>query len=212
MKIVVYGGTGMVGSRVVETALQHGHEVTAVSRSGKAPAGATGVAAELGDVEALNRLAAEADAVVFAVPPDRTGGPAQPVIDAHRAIIADRPGARLLIVGGAGSLQVGDALRGELPDYPADGLLKDTPGFPAMFLPEASAFTTILDDYRAAEGLDWTLVSPSPEIAPGERTGYLLGGDALAGMKVSAEDFADAIVDELETPAHRNARFTVASH
>ena len=56
------------------------------------------------------------------------------------------------------------------------------------------------------------MLAPSPVIAPGERTGaYVLGTDSPAGESVSAEDFAVAALDELETPAHRNARFTVAN-
>ena len=70
----------------------------------------------------------------------------------------------------------------------------------------------MLDLYRAAEGLDWTMLAPAPVIAPGERTGrYTVELDVPAGDQVSAEDFAVALVDELERPAHRGERFTVAS-
>jgi putative NADH-flavin reductase len=199
MKIIVYGATGMVGSRIAEAALARGHEVTAVSRSGADVAGATALVADIADTDTFAALAAEADAVVVAVPPDRTGGPAEPMVDAHRRLIAARPDARLLVVGGAGSLSVGDSL------------LVDAPGFPDAYKPEAKAFTTVLDDYRASAGLDWTLVSPSPMIAPGERTGYVLGTDSPVGDSVTTSDFADAIVDELEVPAHKGRRFTVAS-
>ena len=199
MKIVVYGATGMVGSQVVEAAVARGHEVTAVSRKGAEIPGTTAVAADLADTSTVSKLAAGADAVVFAIPTDRTGGPAQPTIDAHRAIIEARPDARLLVVGGAGSLQV-------------DGrLLVDAPGFPDAYKPESLAFTQILADYRASDGLDWTIVSPSPMIAPGERAGYVLGTDSPVGESVTTTDFADAIVDELETPAYKGRRFTVAS-
>lgn len=199
MKIVVYGATGMVGSEVAQAAIARGHEVTAVSRSGADIAGATALAADIGDTTRLVALAADADAVVIAIPTDRTGGPTEPIIDAHRDLIAARPAARLLVVGGAGSLSVGD------------GLLVDAPGFPEEYKPESKAFTAILDDYRASSGLDWTLVSPSPVIAPGERTGYVLGTDSPVGDSVTTSDFADAIVDELETPTYKGRRFTVAS-
>jgi len=199
MKIVVYGATGMVGSRIAEAAVARGHEVTAVSRKGTEVEGTTALAADLADTNAVTALAADADAVVFSIPTDRTGGPAQPTIDAHRAIIAARPDARVLVVGGAGSLQVGD------------GLLVDAPGFPDEYKPEAQAFTQILADYRASEGLDWTLVSPSPMIGPGERAGYVVGTDSPVGDSVTTTDFADAIVDELETPTYKGRRFTVAS-
>jgi hypothetical protein len=199
MKIVVYGATGMVGSQVAEVAIARGNEVTAVSRSGAALAGATAIAADITDTGTFVALAADADAVVVAVPPDRTGGPAEPMVEAHRRIIAARPDVRLLVVGGAGSLMVGD------------GRLVDAPGFPDAYKPEAQAFTTVLDDYRASSGLDWTLVSPSPVIAPGDRTGYALGTDSPVGDSVTTSDFADAIVDEIETPAYKGRRFTVAS-
>ena len=199
MKIVVYGATGMVGSQVAEVAIARGNEVTAVSRSGAALAGATAIAADITDTGTFVALAADADAVVVAVPPDRTGGPAEPMVEAHRRIIAARPDVRLLVVGGAGSLTVGD------------GRLVDAPGFPDAYKPEAQAFTTVLDDYRASSGLDWTLVSPSPVIAPGDRTGYALGTDSPVGDSVTTSDFADAIVDEIETPAYKGRRFTVAS-
>ena len=89
--------------------------------------------AEIGVVvpTAKTALAAAADAVVFAVPTDRTGGSPQPVIDAHRTIIEARPATRLLVVGGAGSLEVGDHR------------LKDEPGFPEAYKPEATAFTQV---------------------------------------------------------------------
>jgi hypothetical protein len=199
MKIVIYGATGMVGSQVADVAIARGNEVTAVSRSGAELAGATAIAADITDTDTFVALAADADAVVVAVPPDRTGGPAEPMVEAHRRIIAARPDVRLLVVGGAGSLEVGD------------GRLVDAPGFPDAYKPEAKAFSTILDDYRASSGLDWTLVSPSPVIAPGERTDYVLGTDSPVGDSVTTSDFADAIVDEIETPAYKGRRFTVAS-
>ena len=199
MKIVVYGATGMVGSQVARAAIARGHEVTAVSRSGADVAGATAAAADITDTDRVVALAADADAVVIAIPPDRTSGPAEPMVDAHRRLIAAHPAVRLLVVGGAGSLSVGD------------GLLVDTPGFPDAYKPEARAFTAILDEYRASSGLDWTFVSPSPAIAPGERTGYLVGTDSPVGDSVTTSDFADAILDELESPAYEGRRFTVAS-
>lgn len=189
----------MVGSQVVQAAIARGHEVTAVSRSGTDVAGATSRAADIADTDTLAALATGADVVVLAVPPDRTGGPAEPMVEAHRRIIAAKPDARLLVVGGAGSLEVGE------------GRLVDSPGFPDAYKPEASAFTAILDDYRASSGLDWTCVSPSPVIAPGERSGYVLGTDSPVGSSVTTTDFADAILDEIETPTYAGRRFTVAS-
>lgn len=200
MKIVVVGGTGMVGSRVVAEAARRGHQVTAVSRSGAPVDGATSVRADLSDIPAIQQLATDADAMVLAVPTDRTGGSPDPVIDAHRKLIASAPQTRLVVVGGAGSLNAGE------------GQLKDTPDFPAIYKNEADAFATILQEYRSAtDGLDWTVVCPSPVIAPGDRKGYVTALDEPVGDFVSAEDFADAIVDELQQPRFRRTRFTAAS-
>ena len=70
------------------------------------------------------------------------------------------PTGRLLVVGGAGSLEDGNGNR-----------FVDGEGFPEDYKPEAKAFAQILDEYRASEGLNWTILSPAFEIAPGERTG-----------------------------------------
>jgi len=199
MKIVVYGATGMVGSEIAKTAVARGHEVTAVSRSGNDVLGATARAADITDTDTFLKLAASADAVVVAIPTGRTSEPTELMVDAHRRIIAAMPAARLLVVGGAGSLTVGG------------GRLVDAPGFPDAYRPESTAFAAILEDYKASSGHDWTYVSPSPVIAPGERTGYVLGTDSPIGDSVTTSDFADAILDELETPAHKGRRFTAAS-
>lgn len=201
MKINVIGATGMIGSRVVAEAARRGHEVTAVSRSGaSAPGAAHAQAIEFADTAAIVQAIDAADATVVAVSPDRGGGSHEPIIAGHRALIAARPKRRLLVVGGAGSLQV-------------DGVeLKDTPGFPALYRKEATTFSDVLAAYRASQGLDWTLLSPAPMIAPGERSGnYRVGEDSPVGDSISAEDFAVAIVDELEKPAYRGRRFTVAN-
>lgn len=201
MKLNVIGGTGMIGSRIVAEAAQRGHSVAVGSRTGSSALdGHEALAIELGDTAALVALIEAADATVITVSPDRTGQSHQPLLDAHRALIAAQPQGRIVIVGGAGSLVV-------------DGVqLKDMDGFPAAYKPEADTFSEVLALYRASTGLDWTLVSPAPLIAPGVRTGtYRAGTDAPVGDAISAEDFAVAILDELETPAHRGARFTVAN-
>jgi len=201
MRILVIGATGMIGSRVVAEAARRGHELTAASRSGSSVQGADHAATlELGGTRAVCAGIEASDATVISVPPDRHGGSHEPILKAHRDLIAARPRGRFLVVGGAGSLEV-DGTR-----------LKDMPGFPPAYYKESDTFSTILDLYRASSGLDWTMLSPAPEIAPGERTGaYGLGLDIPVGDAISVEDFAVALVDELEKPAHAHARFTVAS-
>jgi putative NADH-flavin reductase len=111
---------------------------------------------------------------------------------------------RLLMVGGAGSLEARPGVQ-----------LIDTPDFPEAYKPEASAGRSALNALRAESSLDWTFLSPSAVIAPGERTGkFRLGKDeVLIGAdgksRISIPDYAIALVDELETPRHTRRRFTV---
>lgn len=201
MKITVIGATGMIGSRIVAEAASRGHEVTAVSRSGAAAEGASKTAAiEPSDTPAVRAAIEASDATVIAVAPDRSGGSHEPTIQAHRDLIAAQPHARFLVVGGAGSLEI-DGVR-----------LKDTPGFPPAYYNEAATLSTVLDLYRASKNLNWTILSPAPAIAPGKRTGaYRVGSNSPVGDAISAEDFAVAVVDEIEKPAHTGTRFTVAN-
>ena len=200
MNIAIIGATGMVGARTPAEAISRGHRVDAYTRSGKAPEGATAHSIDLADTAALVDVVNNHDVIIVAVSAGR-GTSAQPVIDAHRALIAAAPTGRLLVVGGAGSLEDGNGNR-----------FVDGEGFPEEYKPEAKAFSQILDEYRASEGLNWTMLSPAFEIAPGERTGkYNTALDTAAGECFSAEVFAVALVDEAEEPKHAGHRFTVAN-
>lgn len=203
MKVAVIGGTGMVGSATVAEAAARGHEVVSASRSGRHAEGAAqDVTLELGDTAAVAALVDSVDATVIAVSPDRTGGPAEPTIAAHRALLEARPTGRLVVVGGAGSLLDGEGHR-----------LVDDPAFPDDYKGEALAFSEVLDLYRAAgEAVAWTFLSPAPAFSTAVRTGsYVEGGDHPAGEAVSVADFAVALVDEVEKDGHRGHRWTVAS-
>jgi putative NADH-flavin reductase len=193
MKIALFGATGMVGSRIAAEATDRGHEVTALSRS-------TG--ADMADAAAVREAATGHDVVVSATGPSRTGEPHEPWLASVSTLIENASDARVLFVGGAGSLLTADGTR-----------LLDTDGFPDAYKAEATSGAAALDLFRAApEAVDWTFVSPSPVIAPGERTGsYATALDTPAGDFVSAEDYAVALVDEIEQPQHRRQRFTVAS-
>lgn len=203
MKINVIGATGMIGRAVVAEAAARGHEVIAYTRTGKAVEGASDARTlDLTDHAALVEAVNSGDVTIIAVPGGRDGQDPQPVIDAHRSLIAAQPTARIIAVGGAGSLQADES----------GTLIKDLPDFPAEIYPEANAFATILQDYRNSRGVDWTVVAPSPAIAPGKRTGeYVTADDVPAGEGVSTQDFAIALIDEAENPTHRQVRFTVAS-
>ena len=111
---------------------------------------------------------------------------------------------RLLVVGGASSLEVAPGVQ-----------LVDTPDFPAAYKPEALAGREFLDVLRGERELNWTFLSPSASFGPGERTGtFRLGTEQLlvgadGASRISMEDFAIALVDELERPRHPQQRFTV---
>jgi putative NADH-flavin reductase len=201
----------MIGSQIVTEAAGRGHRVTSISRSGDDPTleGVTAQAADASDPATLEEVVAAHEVIVSALGPSRSpGADHQPFLDIIAALIAtvaaagDGQGDRLIVVGGAGSLVGADGAR-----------LVDRPDFPAAYKPEsltqAAALQLLLD--RGGE-INWTYLSPAPEIAPGERTGrYAVGGDSPVGSRISVEDFAVALVDEIEAPAHARERFTVAN-
>ena len=208
MKIALYGATGMIGQSILKEALSRGHEVTAVARDTSKLTPADHLHIVKGDVLDTAGVAATVqghDAVVSAInaPPD---DPQVFVRAAHSLIdAATQAGVRRLIsVGGAGSLEVAPGLK-----------LFDTPEFPEAWRPTAKALGAALEAYRASD-LDWTFISPAGVIAPGDRTGkFRLGGDQLltdanGESRISVDDYAIALVDELEHPKSIRRRMTVA--
>jgi putative NADH-flavin reductase len=201
MKIALIGVTGQVGSRILAELLQRGHEVTGIARDpsrARPRPGLTLKAADATEVEALAAVLAGHDAVISAT---------RFVSTEVTALVAasKRAGVkRLLVVGGAGSLEVAPGRQ-----------LIDTPDFPVAYTPVAAAGGAFLEALRGERELDWTYLSPSAEFVPGERTGkFRLGEDRLlvdaAGRSwIAMEDFAIALVDELETPKHSRRRFTI---
>lgn len=203
LRIAVYGATGMVGSRIATEAVGRGHTLTAISRAGDADLpGVTPRAGDLGDAGDVQTVAAEHDVIVSATGPSRTGGSHGVWLAAVDTLIAEAGVARVVFVGGAGSLLLPDGSR-----------LLDSPDFPEAYAAEARSGAAVLDRFRSAPAtLDWTFLSPAPAIAPGQRsTTYRTGGDHVIGDHVTAEDYAAALVDEIEVPAHRRERFSVAS-
>jgi len=201
MKIALIGATGFIGSRLLAELATRGHAVTAIVRNPEKVPTRARVIAKKGDVldkEGLAILLAGHDAVISAVH-FSDSDPA-----ALLGAVRQSGVKRYLVVGGAGSLEVAPGVR-----------LFDTPDFPAAYLDEARKGGAFLDLLKQQSGLDWSFLSPSAVIAPGERTGrFRLGADQLlvdtAGKStVSAEDYAIALVDELEKPAHIRQRFTV---
>ncbi len=192
----------MIGSRVAAEALARGHEVTGITRSGgDLPVGAKAITGDAGDTSVTKRVAGEADVVVSAIGPSRTGGDRRDYLAQVRNLAETAGDARLLVVGGAGSLLV-DGRR-----------LVDAPDFPGSYRAEALIGAESLEYLRGlGEEVDWTYISPAPVIRPGERTGaYQLATESPAGESISAEDYAAALLDEIEKPAYRRRRFTVAN-
>lgn len=203
MKIAIYGATGMIGSRVATEAMARGHEVTGITRSGgDLPAGARAVQGNAGDADLAKSIAGETDVVVSAIGPSRTGGDRREYLASLRTLAETLGDARLIVVGGAGSLLVNGKR------------LVDDPDFPEIYRAEALIAAEALEYVRGlGDTADWTFFCPAPVIQPdGERTGtYKVAIDSPAGESVSAEDYAIALLDEIETPAHRRRRFTVAN-
>jgi uncharacterized protein len=215
VRIAILGAGGVLGQPIAREALARGHEVTAVVRDvahfQQGDNRLTVVRGDAMDAGSVASVAKGADAVVNTVSPrpSKTGQPASSLTAVARALIAGLPRAgvtRLIIVGGAGSLLTPDGKQHV-----------DAPDFPAIYRAEALAQRDALDVYRAEAGaLDWTYISPAGMILPGERTGkYRVGGDhlltdATGQSRISNEDYAMAVVDELERPAHLRRRITVA--
>jgi putative NADH-flavin reductase len=201
MKIALVGATGSVGTPLISELTRRGHHVTAIARHPKRLQGQASVSPVSGDVQNENALAAVLaghDVVIHSVKFLSTN--ASKIIAATKA--ANVP--RLLVVGGAGSLEVSPGLT-----------LVNTPDFPADYKPETLAGVEFLNVLRGEKELDWTFLSPSYFFAPGRRTGtFRLGKDDLlvaadGQSRISTEDFAIALVDELEQPKHSRQRFTV---
>ena len=199
-KIALIGASGNAGARILKELSERGHAVTAIARNPEKIATLPQVTAVKGDVFDTDGLAALLkghDAVISAV--HFTASDPQRLIDAVRASGVKR----YLVVGGAGSLEVAPGKR-----------LIDQPDFPAAYKPEASKGAEFLDLLKTVADLDWTVLSPSAMFVHGTRTGkFRLGKDTLlsndAGSSISFEDYAIALVDEIERPAHSRQRFTV---
>ncbi|WP_350016356.1 NAD(P)-dependent oxidoreductase [Rhodanobacter sp. IGA1.0] len=201
MDIALLGVSGRVGSRLLAELLHRGHRVTGIARDTGKLAGQPGLVlknADAGQPAQLTPLLAGHDAVVSALKFATT--------DAATLIAAVKQAGvkRLLVVGGAATLEVA-------PGH----MLLDAPGFPAAYRPEAEGGRRFLDTLRGERDLDWTFLSPSAEFVPGERTGkFRVGSDQLLNDAhgkswISMEDYAIALVDELEAPKHSRQRFTV---
>ncbi len=200
MKVALVGASGNAGSRILAELVRRGHLVTAIARNPEKIQASPQVTAKQGDAAdeaGLASLLKGHDAVVSSI--HFSASDPRKLIEAVRASGVKR----YAVVGGAGSLEVAPGVK-----------LFDTPAFPVMYLAEAKAGGVFLDMLRDETDLDWTFLSPSAMFVPGERTTkFRTGGEQLltneTGSSISFEDYAIALVDELEQPRHSRKRFTV---
>lgn len=199
-KIALIGASGNAGSRILKELSDRGHQVMAIARNPEKIASLPDVVAKKGDVfdqAGLSELLKGHDAVISSV--HFTASDPATLIEAVRASGVQR----YLVVGGAGSLEIAPGQR-----------VVDLPDFPAAYKAEATKGAEFLDRLKQEKQLDWTFLSPSAEFVPGERTGkFRIGKDNLLsndeGSRISFEDYAIALVDEIEKPQHSRQRFTV---
>lgn len=208
MKVAIIGASGFVGSAILAEALQRGHIVTAIVRHPEKisvqHANLTVKQADVANAATVAAAVAGNEAVISAFnAPDK-----DTYVKAIHAItdgIRQAGIKRIIAVSGAGSLEIAPGLQ-----------LLDTPEFPAQWKDGANATRQAFYVLREQNDLDWTAFSPAAEIFPGERTGkFRLGKDQLVtdekgNSKISTQDYAIALIDELEKPQHVKSRFTIA--
>jgi len=216
MKVALIGASGFVGSKILAEALHRGHEVTAIVRHPEKiqpDKNLNTKKADVLDVDELAKLLAGHDVIVSAFNPARGVAGAHVYdlhVQGHKAILAaaNKSGAkRFLGVGGAASLKTPEGIE-----------LIDSPQFPAayeQFKPGIRGTRELYYLLKQEPSLDWVFIAPSVVIAPGERTGkFRIGKDHVlyndkGESKISLEDYAVALVDEMERPQHHNERITI---
>ena len=207
MNVTLFGATGNAGTRILKELLSRGHQVTAVVRDpAKLPPqpGLTFRKGDLSDIAQVADAVRGTEAVISAYGP----GPNAPgdLVGATERLVAGLKQAgvqRLLMVGGAGSLEVAPGVQ-----------LLDSGYLPEEWKPIAIAHRDALEILKASD-LDWTSLCPAGYFEPGQRTGmFRIGKDNLIAnekgeSRISMEDYAIAMVDELEKHAHSRQRFSV---
>jgi putative NADH-flavin reductase len=206
MNVVLYGATGKSGIRILTELLARNHNVTAVARNPVGlPANVKTVKDDLSGVNKIASLISGSDAVIsaYAPPPDDTDqllGVTERLIEAVRKAGKN---IRLIVVGGAGSLEVA----------PGVTVLKSG-HIPSEWVPIATSHQKALELLKQSD-INWTCFSPAGFFELGKRTGKFrldtdkLVADAQGNSRISMEDYAIALVDELDKPAHERARFTI---
>ena len=207
MKVVLYGATGKAGSVILKELVDRGHTVVAAARAPEKVQklkNVTAVQDDLSNPAKTASIVKDADAIVSAYgpPPDDTG---QIIGATDRLVkgIQQAGGPRLIVVGGAGSLFVAPGVT-----------VRESGHLPKEWIPIADAHIQVLRKLKQSS-IDWTYFSPAGFFEPGERTGkFRLGKDDLIAndkqeSRISMEDYAIALVNEVEKPEHRRQRFSV---
>lgn len=212
-KILLIGASGFVGSAILNEAINRDYKVTAVVRNPEKITleneNLSVIKADVSSAETVAELSKSFDTVVSAYNPGWTNpNIAEETASVYNSILAGVKKAgvkRLLCVGGAGSLFCAPGVR-----------LMETGAIPEAFMPAVKALADFYLDVLTNETeIDWVFFSPAGSIAPGERTGrFRLGKDDLLVSKdgnsnISVEDYAVAMIDEVENKNHHQERFTI---
>ena len=210
MKLFLIGGTGNIGSRILAEALSRGHDVTVLTRDPaklKTQPHLKVVKGEIMDAEGLAKQIKGFDGVIDSFGPGIGPDAYDKYIQSADSLIAAARKAKLkrvLWVGGAASLEVKPGVQ-----------LLDTLELPPPIKQALSGMREILYKLRKIDDLDWTFFSPAGDIGPGPRTGkFRLGTDQLVvgtdgKSRISRDDYAIAVIDEMEKPKHIKKRFTI---
>jgi putative NADH-flavin reductase len=207
VEIALYGATGKAGSRILNELVARGHRVTAIVRdAARLRQQDPLVQVKRDDLSDPGRIAAAvngADAVVSAYGAPQRDPDAIVGVTERQIAALNGSAARLVVVGGAGGLFVAPGVA-----------LVDSAYMPEAALPIARAHVKAFNTLRAS-AIDWTYLAPAAYFEPGERTGkFRLGKDELIAnaqqeSRISMEDYAIALVDELEVPRHHRQRFSI---
>jgi putative NADH-flavin reductase len=207
MKVALYGSTGKAGSRILKELVSRGHRVTAIARNPAKLEGVAAITTKKDDLSDVNRTAEAirgVDAVISAYGPPLDNTDEIVEVTKRQVEAVKRAGnPRLLVVGGAGGLNVAPGVT-----------LLDSGYLPDAYKPIATSHVRALNVLKTSD-IDWTYLAPAAYFEPGERTGkFRLGKDELIAnekqeSRVSMEDYAIALVNELEKPEHRKQRFSI---
>lgn len=213
--IVLIGATGYVGSAILNELVHRQYEITAIARNTSSITNNTLVkklALDITNQAALATVLKGADIVISAFNagwdnPNLYNEFTKGVQIIHSAV-KEAKVKRLIVIGGAGTLYIKPNLQ-----------LVDSADFPEFIKPGATAVRDYFENILSKEeNFAWTYFSPAIEMNPsnpGKRTGHFRLGintpvyDSECRSRVSVEDVAVAIADEVENEQFLNKQFTI---